>query len=383
MTTTSPVPSRHDVPEHWWHRLTATPDPALLDAGAEGELAIARVRLGLTAALLPIPLQTMLAGARGDSLVGLLSALLALLAAFGVWHIVRRQGYRPWIGVTSSLLDVSLVTLGLVVFLAAGHPASAVNSRVQFEAYFLAIAATGLRYDRRICVAAGAMAMVQYLAVVGWADWRHDLGAPALDAAGEGRFSWTTQLSRVILLAVATALAFEAVRRAQRLRLTATRDRLTGLYNRGYAEGRAAEELERGARYDHPFAVAMLDVDFFKQFNDRHGHAAGDHVLRTVARRLEAGARGTDIVARWGGEEFLVLFPETTAGDAAARLDRFRERLAAEEATFAGRALGHITVSAGVAAWPADGTDVAQLVSRADERLYVAKQAGRNRVVSP
>jgi two-component system, cell cycle response regulator len=298
-----------------------------------------------------------------------------------VHSIVRRGHYRPWMGTTSSLVDVSLVTLGLVVFVISGDPAAAVGSRLQFEAYFLAIAATGLRYDRRICIAAGAAAVAQYLAVAGWVSAR---GAPvSLPAADPSGVSWATLLSRVVLLLVATALATEAVRRAQRLRLGATRDRLTGLYNRAYIEERGAEELARGARYAHPLALAMLDVDFFKQFNDTHGHAAGDHVLRTVARRLQSNLRGTDIVGRFGGEEFVVLFPETSAAEAAERLDAFRALLAAEEATHAGRALGRVTVSAGVAAWPSDGTEVSELVRRADERLYAAKRGGRNRVVAP
>ena len=375
--------SRPDAapPVAWWRRLLATPDPALLDAGAEGELAIARVRLALTAVLLLVPLQSLAAGATGDALVGFLSATLAFCAALVVHSIARRGHYRPWMGTTSSLVDVSLVTLGLVVFVIAGDPASAANSRLQFEAYFLAIAATGLRYDRRICIAAGAVAVAQYLAVAAWASSRLErLPVPGADASD---VSWATQLSRVVLLVVATALATEAVRRAQRLRIGATRDRLTGLYNRAYVEERGAEELARGARYAHPLALAMLDVDFFKQFNDTHGHAAGDHVLRTVARRLQANLRGTDIVGRFGGEEFVVLFPETSAGEAAERLDAFRALLAAEEATHAGRALGRVTVSAGVSAWPSDGAEVAELVRRADERLYAAKLGGRNRVVAP
>jgi two-component system, cell cycle response regulator len=366
-----------------WHRAIRTPDPALLDAGAGGELAIARVRLLLTAALLLIPLQSLVMGARNDSLVGLLSATLAVGTATLMWSVVRRGHYRPWMGALSSLLDVSLVTLGLIVFLIVGNPAGAVSSRVQFEVYFLAIAATGLRYDRRICFAAGCAAVAQYLGVLLWAEWRHDLAAPAIALSAEGAFSWTTQFSRVVLLAVSTVLAAEAVRRAQRLRLTATRDRLTGLYNRGYAEGRAVEELARSSRYGRSFTVAMLDVDFFKKFNDTFGHAAGDHVLRTVAQRLALAVRGTDLVGRWGGEEFVVLFPETTSGEAAGRLDRFREALADHAAEFAGRNLGRITISAGLASWPSDGTEVAELIARADERLYAAKEAGRNRVVAP
>ncbi|HYD53613.1 MAG TPA: GGDEF domain-containing protein [Gemmatimonadaceae bacterium] len=368
--------------EPWWRRIARTPDAALLDAGAAGELAIARLRLVLTTALLLIPLQTFVAGAREDSMVGLLSAVLALAAASTIWSLTRRGRYQPWMGTTSSLLDVTLVSLGLVVFLLTGDVPGAVNSRVQFEVYFLAIAATGLRYDPRICLAAGAMAVVQYLGVVGWAEWKHDLGDSEMLYAGEGTFSWGTQLSRVLLLAVATALAAEAVRRAQSLRRTATRDRLTGLYNRGYVDGRAAEELARTSRYGRPFTVAMLDVDFFKRVNDTHGHAAGDHVLRTIGARLQSSIRGTDIVGRWGGEEFVVLLPETSIRDAAARLDQFRAQLAEEPLHYHGRPLGPVTISAGIAGWPSDGADVEQLVAVADERLYAAKQGGRNRVVS-
>ena len=105
-------------------------------------------------------------------------------------------------------------------------------------------------------------------------------------------------------------------------------DPLTGLANRRHGVARIDEEMIRSRRYDRPMAVVLLDIDHFKKVNDTLGHAAGDDVLRQVSARLRGISRVTDIVVRWGGEEFLFIFPETTLEAAAAIVDRFRENLA-------------------------------------------------------
>jgi diguanylate cyclase (GGDEF)-like protein len=125
-------------------------------------------------------------------------------------------------------------------------------------------------------------------------------------------------------------------------------------------------------------AVALADLDRFKVVNDRHGHAAGDEVLRHTGGLLRRSFRANDVIARYGGEEFLIVFPEIDPRVAFDRIERFRASFAA-----AGPALpvpAALTLSIGMAAYPADGETVADLLGRADERLYAAKQAGRNRV---
>jgi len=174
-------------------------------------------------------------------------------------------------------------------------------------------------------------------------------------------------------------LALTLVRRAQRLLRLGASDRLTGLFNRGHFDRTLEVEMARHARYGHPLALAILDVDHFKRVNDELGHPVGDRVLRALADRLAAGVRRTDLVARYGGEEFVVLFPETTREQALLRIEALREEVAAVPLGLGdGRALA-IGFSAGIAAVPDDpglGTADA-LLERADTRLLAAKRAGR------
>ena len=161
----------------------------------------------------------------------------------------------------------------------------------------------------------------------------------------------------------------------QELRRLAATDALTSLNNRGAFEDHLARELSRAFRYSTDLSLVMLDVDHFKLFNDRFGHTSGDDVLRAVARLIRATARGTDFVARFGGEEFAVLLPHCNSRGALSQAERFRQ-------VIAGWAwpLRPITVSVGVATTTPELLDAAVLVRLADEALYRAKQAGRNQV---
>lgn len=157
-------------------------------------------------------------------------------------------------------------------------------------------------------------------------------------------------------------------------------DVLTGLPNRRETLERIAAELERGARLGHPTSLLMFDIDRFKRINDTHGHAAGDCVLRTVADIARASLRRIDLCGRVGGEEFLVLLPETRGEEALATAERLRAAIAAASAPCLGKRL-RVTVSVGVvtqAPDPAARFDA--LVQAADGALYAAKNAGRDRV---
>ncbi len=159
-------------------------------------------------------------------------------------------------------------------------------------------------------------------------------------------------------------------------------DGLTGLFNRSYLTRILDNELERSRRHQSSFAVMMIDIDHFKRFNDTHGHLAGDNVLRETASVLTECVRSCDYVARFGGEEFLVLLPETGTDEAGQAGERIR---AGVEEHFADRE-DHdpITVSVGVASFPDNGDEIDAIVHAADEALYEAKRSGRNRrVVKP
>ncbi len=374
------------VPERTaWRRLLAPPDPLQMDAGAEGELIVARVRMILILLLLPIPIINILFDVYvTPGVVGLGICLLALVLAVGAQQVLKRDFYRPWLGLATSLLDVSMVSAGLASFLFLNEPITTVNSRLLFEVYFVAIGATALRYDARISVAAGIAALVQYLVLVITAHTLWDLDDPAIDLHGYGSFDWATQISRLILLAVFTLLAAAIVLRSQRLRRQSRSDRLTGLPNRSYFDERVLAELSRARRYHEPVALAMIDIDHFKQFNDRWGHSAGDVALRLVARAILAAIRQSDLVVRYGGEEFVALFPGMDSAAAMDRVEEIRRAVEALPLPIPRRAdIARVTISIGLASYGFDGTQAEDLLDRADARLFEAKEGGRNRVVGP
>lgn len=150
-------------------------------------------------------------------------------------------------------------------------------------------------------------------------------------------------------------------------------DHTTGLFNRRYFVRHLDAELARARRHNHSLALVIMDIDDFKRYNDRYGHLTGDMVLRTFSQIARSMVRASDTFARWGGEEFALVLPETDRKGAAAVTDRIRQQLAA--AVLPTVSLG-VTISGGVACFPEDGGDAEELVSAADSALYRAKQSG-------
>ncbi len=365
----------------FWHR----PDDFLIDAGKAGELVIARIRLAVTLILLLIPLGNLATAPlaeRETHLTGLLVTVFAVGIAVLVYLLVARDRRQAWLPLATSVLDVTLISTALLIFGFRVDPLQSVNSLVTFDTYFLAIAATCLRYDRRVALLAGMTAVLQYAIIVGIV--AATLGPDSGDTTRYGQFGWSDQISRMINLSLATAIAVYIVRAMQRQRELSTSDSLTGVFNRRFFDDYFANELERASRYRTPFAVAMIDVDHFKQFNDTYGHAVGDRALRAVARALQRAIRRSDLVARYGGEEFIAVFRETGAAQAFERVEGIRQAIETEPLPVA-RASGpaRVTVSAGVASWPEDGLTAEELIGRADARMFEAKNAGRNRVIGP
>jgi diguanylate cyclase (GGDEF)-like protein len=139
--------------------------------------------------------------------------------------------------------------------------------------------------------------------------------------------------------------------------------------------------LGRALRGNLPVSLILLDLDHFKRFNDTFGHEAGDLVLREGAKILQSHMRGSDIASRIGGEEFVVIFPAMPCDTAHDRAELIRKELKALALQYRGQALGQVTISAGVAVFPADGADAEALLHAADQALYRAKAEGRDRVV--
>lgn len=170
--------------------------------------------------------------------------------------------------------------------------------------------------------------------------------------------------------------------RADELAHLATRDDLTGVWNRREADRRLTEGVQRAAMDGAPFSIALLDIDHFKEVNDTHGHAVGDRVLVALATRLQAACRAADTIGRWGGEEFLLVLPSTDAARARIIAERARRALADAPLECDGLRL-HVTASLGVATSSADWpTSADELLLAADRALYAAKDGGRNLVVS-
>jgi len=176
------------------------------------------------------------------------------------------------------------------------------------------------------------------------------------------------------------AAVSEGTRLRKQYEREATLDGLTGLYNRRWLDDRLPRLMNRHKRSHHPLSLLMLDVDHFKRFNDTYGHATGDAVLQLVAAVLLRSVRPTDFVARYGGEEVVVVLTDTAVEGARTAAERIRAAIAGTPVLTAdGRALPAVTVSIGISEL-GDGMEAAVLLGEADARLYRAKGAGRNRV---
>jgi len=359
------------------------PDAAMLVAGGEGERLVAIVRVAVVALLLITPVyRLILLPTDPENIWGFIVTLVAMAFALGVYSYLRFHGYRPWLGFLTSTVDSSLVSLALVLFVIVGTPLDGVNDKITFEVYFLVIMAMSLRQDRRICLLVGGFLVLQYGAIVLYVMENFDVRALFKAHPYNGAFNGSDQWTRIILMSSAVFVSYAYVFRSETLVNRAIRDPLTGLLNRGYFDTLFNYELERARRYRHRFAVVMVDADHFKRINDTRGHAAGDAVLKVFARALLENVRESDIVVRYGGEEFVLLLNETDAEAAVAKAESLRQTVERLSIGPAGAEPIRFTLSAGVAVYPDDGTVSHVLLSRADQRLMQAKNAGRNRVVA-
>jgi diguanylate cyclase (GGDEF)-like protein len=348
-------------------------DPFFADEAARGELIVARIRLAVVAAATMV---LVVAGDRGRAGSITLTLGGCAMAVALCLYVLARRAYQPWLSTAASVIDVTLVSAGLAVGLLLEGPERISGSRGLFDGYFVAIAAAALRYSWQLAFLTGSLAAVEYAALVVWAG----VGLPGPRGAAEVG----APLLRLLFLAAATLVATILVLGAHRLRRLSTTDRLTGVLNRGAFDERLVAEASRARRHDRPLTVALVDVDQFKRFNDAHGHAGGDVVLRVLADTLVASVRRSDTVARYGGEEFALVLPETTATAAMGRLETLR-RIVAATPIDPGPGTGpvHVTVSIGVAGWPEDGAEISDVLARADSRLFDAKRRGRDRTAGP
>ncbi|MBT8228253.1 MAG: diguanylate cyclase, partial [Dactylosporangium sp.] len=191
----------------------------------------------------------------------------------------------------------------------------------------------------------------------------------------EAEVEVTTALAGQGIIALDNALLFERVENA------ATHDELTGLFNRRHFLDQGRRHLVHAAGPDAQVAAVMVDIDHFKQVNDTYGHDVGDEVIRSIAQRLASVLRRSDLIGRYGGEEFAVLLPETTPDDALSAARRLHTAVAQEPLATTAGALS-LTVSVGLSALGGAGSALADLLRLADQALYTAKRTGRDRVAT-
>lgn len=190
------------------------------------------------------------------------------------------------------------------------------------------------------------------------------------------------RMSLISVLASFAAMAIENAKLHHETRQMAVTDALTGLHNRRYFEKVLPQELERARRYGLSLSLLLIDADNFKKFNDTYGHPMGDRILATIGRSVRRILRSVDFAFRYGGEEFVVILPETAVDSACKVAERIRQRIIADSTKVLCRDVAEpVTVSTGIACYPHDAEDAASLVGVADNLLYQAKGAGKNRIL--
>ena len=256
----------------------------------------------------------------------------------------------PWDRLPRWLTILPSIGIVIVVFLLR-EGTGGLGDAVDYEALLLLpvlwVALTGSQLELLavLAVAAGSFAM-------------------SIVIAGESGSAW---LKAALWPGVAALVGLHTQRLVRHVTRSARSDALTGLPNRARWDDELPREIARSRRTASPLCVGLIDLDWFKSINDRHGHAAGDRVLQNAAAAWSTQLRSTDLLARYGGEEFAILMPETSLDDARDVVERVRARTP-----------DGVTCSAGLAAYR-DTDDLTTLMERADEQLYAAKQRGRDR----
>jgi diguanylate cyclase (GGDEF)-like protein len=354
----------------------AGPQPA----GGDGSLMVVRATTCAAAALvlLVVPVYQLIdifAGRTPWDLLWLHAAwrspafLAALVALAGCFLLPDKTALRHWLRVLAASVMVMMFGLFSVdVQHAQGDPEQMARGIIMAT---FAVSLLSLQGGREVL----AYFAIPFIGSTAWLAWR---GADMLATTA----LLTDPLMMLVIAMIASQL-FYRIRQQQfalqrRLNELARTDALTGLHNRRELEQRIAEEMSRSRRHARPLSVVIGDLDHFKRVNDEYGHAVGDDVLRAVGERMRGSLRAEDLAVRWGGEEFLLLLPDTDLENAVRVADKIRLTIADRPVICGDRSVG-VTISFGVAQLGKDEA-VADLVRRADDAMYRAKSEGRDRV---
>jgi len=296
-------------------------------------------------------------------------AIYLLLALAGLFVLVVHDLLPPTaLGPAKFILEGSLaITFAtLLVYLTGGHESPF------FFVFPLIVAGAALVVSPRVTLALGAVASVGYILAAAGVPDGPGITLPVVGNVG-------INLIALILLAyVAVVIAREQRHAREAAFRMSTVDPLTGLFNRTFFFAALGREVERSARSGRGFCLLMMDLDELKEINDRHGHFVGDQVIRGVGDAIRSGIRKIDIAARYAGDEFVVLLPETDPTGAYVLAEKVR--LGVADLRIADPPL-QTSVSIGVVAYPADGTTSDELMINADQAMYESKRSGKNRVM--
>jgi len=359
--------------------LRERPDEIMLEIGAGGELLVARIRVIATLLLLLLPIANLLLdGSFYESMSGATGTIGAFLLSLLWLRLSKHHRMYRWLPFVSAACDVSAVSLVLFL-LSLQNPSAGLNSVVVWCCYPLAISATALRNDVRVCILAGGLAIVQFSLLSFFImNQSHD----AVTSMDYGVVSVSNQVQRVVVLIAISMLTAAIVYRMQLLVQLSGTDGLTGLPNRLYLNHRVPHLLQQAKTDNATLSIAIIDMDLFKRINDDLGHIVGDRALRHVVRTLREQLNAEEPLIRIGGEEFLLVM-RMPIGNAWERIEFLRKQLNANpflsHPDAAPRAL---SFSAGLACCPHDASDISGLLKHADRRLRAAKQQGRNRVIA-
>jgi diguanylate cyclase (GGDEF)-like protein len=301
-----------------------------------------------------------------------LAALAALVHALPEWATSRGSRRVPLFNVCNTVLDVLAAWAVFHLVAPAGFAVAAGLACLVFVALNHALLASVVRLSSGLSYGAIGLFRIESVAT--------DAALAALGAALGGL--WLTDVALIPFVLAPLALVHRSLR-VPELQAEASVDPKTGLYNARHFARALREELGRARRFRRPLSVIMADLDRFRDVNGAHGHLGGDAVLRGVADVFREELREYDVPARFGGEEFCVLLPETPAAEALRIAERIRRAVAEREFRVASsREPVRATVSLGVAGFPEDAGSSEALVHRADVAVYRAKLRGRNRVAA-